>query len=147
MASSRRRHEHARADRYESAQQNHGSSRVGAFELFLLENTLRKFVTERMAAKFGPYWRKHRVPDNIYKQWDEKCKAAIATGEHPEPLEAYADLDDWRAITTRRDKWDGVFALFSAAKTGLKNPSGVFMGRVVRSPTCERSARTNFSLC
>lgn len=88
----------------------------GYARVFVLENALRLFVPEQLAAAFGPNWEKHQVPGDIRKKWQEKRERARAAGETPGPLIAYADLDDYRAIIMRNDNWQAVFGPFFGRK-------------------------------
>lgn len=91
-------------------------TREGYARMFLFENALRRFVPEQLAAAFGPGWEKHRVPGDIRKKWWDKQEQARAAGDTPEPLIAYADLDDYRAIIVRNDNWQAVFKPFYGRK-------------------------------
>lgn len=78
--------------------------------LMRFETQVRRFIDDQMTAAFGPKWVKQRVPEAIWKTWDEKRLRAQDAGEPEWPLIAYADFTDYVTIITRKDNWDGVFA-------------------------------------
>ena len=80
--------------------------------LLRLETQLRRFIDDRMKDKFGPNWPKHRMPRNLYQQWQQKKATAKNTGAREWPLIAYADFTDYEAIICKRDNWREVFAPF-----------------------------------
>jgi|GEM_PF-6236434 hypothetical protein len=88
----------------------------GYTHIFRLENGLRRFVAAQLNAMFGPGWEKRQVPGEIRKRWCEKQEKARAAGQIPEPLIAYGDLDDYRAIIVRNDNWQAVFVAFFGHK-------------------------------
>ena len=91
-------------------------NRQGYACLFTLENALRRFMADQLAAVFGAGWEKRQVPGEIRKKWCQKQERAKVRGEQPKSLIAYGDLDDYRAIIVRNDNWQAVFVAFFGHK-------------------------------
>ena len=89
--------------------------------LFTLENKLRRFVADQLAAVFGPSWEKQRVPGETRQKWCDNQNKASAAGQTPESLIAYGYLDDYCGIIVRNDNWDAVFATFFGQKDSVKD--------------------------
>lgn len=79
--------------------------------LLRLETQMRRFVDEQMTRAFGPDWPKHRLPNGLYDQWQEKKRKAQQGGGREWTLIAYADFTDYVAVICKRDNWS-VFAPF-----------------------------------
>ena len=75
--------------------------------LHRFESQLRKFIQERMEAKFGTNWIKQRVPGKMREKWLDKQRRD--TGNLNWPAIAYADFTDYVTIITRNDNWRELF--------------------------------------
>lgn len=73
------------------------------------ESQVRALIAERMEAAFGQKWKTQRVPGPVVQQWRAKRAAAVANGERPQPLLAYADFTDYIRIIERMDNWTELF--------------------------------------
>ena len=80
--------------------------------LLRLETQLRRFIDERMTQAFGADWPKHRLPNGLYEQWDEKKRKAEKVGRKERPLIAYADFKDYERLVCKSDNWREIFAAF-----------------------------------
>jgi Swt1-like HEPN len=80
--------------------------------LLRLETQLRAFIDEAMTQAFGPNWPKHRLPNGVYDQWQEKKQAAEKAGAQVRPLIAYADFTDYERVICRGDNWRELFGAF-----------------------------------
>jgi hypothetical protein len=49
--------------------------------LLRLETQLRAFIDKEMTKAFGADWPKHRLPNDLYDQWQEKKKKAVEAGK------------------------------------------------------------------
>ena len=77
-----------------------------------LERLIRKFIDKEMTRAFGNGWTKHRLPNGLYEQWQEKKRKAEEAGAEELPLVAYADFTDYEPVICKRDNWREVFAPF-----------------------------------
>jgi hypothetical protein len=80
--------------------------------LLRLETQLRRFIDERMTRAFGADWVKHRLPNGLYEEWQEKKRKAKEAGGREWPLIAYADFRDYERVMCRSDNWREIFAAF-----------------------------------
>ena len=80
--------------------------------LLRLETQLRSFIDEAMTRAFGPNWPKHRLPNGVYDQWQEKKQTAEKAGARERPLIAYADFRDYELVICRGDNWRELFGAF-----------------------------------
>ena len=71
------------------------------------EFQLRRFIDERMEAKFGPSWTKHRIPGDMRSLWRNKQRQD--TDIQKWPTISYADFTDYATIITRNDNWRDLF--------------------------------------
>jgi hypothetical protein len=76
------------------------------------ERTLRGFIAKHMTRAFGPNWPKHRLPNGMYDEWQERKHTAEQAGAETRPLIEYADFTDYEPLICRRDNWREVFAPF-----------------------------------
>jgi len=77
-----------------------------------LERLLRKFIDEEMTRAFGTGWPRHRLPNGLYDQWQEKKRKAEQAGAEDRPLVEYADFSDYAPVICRADNWREVFGPF-----------------------------------
>ena len=77
--------------------------------LFRLETQIREFIDDLMSKAFGTEWPKHRLPNNMYEEWQEKKRQARDAGRDEKSLLAYADFTDYVRIICKRDNWREVF--------------------------------------
>ena len=77
--------------------------------LFRLETQIREFIDDLMSKAFGTEWPKHRLPNNMYEEWQEKKRQAQGAGRDENSLLAYADFTDYVRIICKRDNWREVF--------------------------------------
>jgi hypothetical protein len=77
-----------------------------------LERRLRKFIDEEMTHAFGADWPKHRLPNGLYEQWQDRKKKAEQAGAEERPLVDYADFTDYALLICRSDNWREVFGAF-----------------------------------
>lgn len=77
-----------------------------------LERLLRKFINEQMTRAFGADWSKHRLPNGLYDQWQEKKRKAEQAGAEERALIEYIDFTDYALLVCRSDNWREVFAAF-----------------------------------
>ena len=77
--------------------------------LFRLETQIRKFIDNLMSKAFGTEWPKHRLPNNMYKEWLRKQEQVRDVGSDTKTLFAYADFSDYERIICRKDNWREVF--------------------------------------
>ena len=82
------------------------------------ESQLRKFIHEKMEAKFGTNWIKQRVPGQIGERWRDKQRRDIGTLSWP--TIAYADFTDYVTIITRNDNWRELFELTFVNKDSVQ---------------------------
>ncbi len=80
--------------------------------LLRFETQLRAFIDEQMTQVFGADWPKHRLPNGMHDQWQEKKREAEQVGRGEYPLIAYADFTDYEPLICRRDNWREVFVKF-----------------------------------
>jgi hypothetical protein len=80
--------------------------------LLRLETHVRRFIDDRMTQAFGPDWRKHRLPKDLYDKWREKKVTAEKAGARGWPLIAYADFTDYELVICKRDNWREVFGSY-----------------------------------
>jgi hypothetical protein len=73
--------------------------------LLRLEMQVRKFIDVQMTDAFGVDWPRHRLPNGLYDEWQEKMQAAIQAGCPEQPLIAYADFTDYVRVICKRDNW------------------------------------------
>ncbi len=78
--------------------------------LLRFETQLRAFIDEKMTLVFGSDWPKHRLPNGMFDQWQEKKRKAEQAGAREQPLLAYADFTDYVLVICREDNWRSVFA-------------------------------------
>ena len=83
-----------------------------------LESQLRKFIDERMEAKFGASWTKHRIPGDMRILWHDKQRQD--TGVQKWPIISYADFTDYATIITRNDNWRDLFEAVFANKNSVE---------------------------
>ncbi|HVI28153.1 hypothetical protein [Hansschlegelia sp.] len=76
----------------------------------VFEPRLRSFISEKMAAVFGPDWMKSQLPNGMLDQW--RARAAQAGPWASKNLMSYADFTDYARIICRRDNWGRVFKIF-----------------------------------
>jgi hypothetical protein len=90
-----------------------GLSRTNAAhnKLQRFERTLRRFIDEHMTRATGPNWPKHRLPNGMYDEWQERKRIAEQAGAQQRPLIEYADFTHYEPLICRRDNWREVFAL------------------------------------
>lgn len=77
-----------------------------------LESHIRRFIEELMTRQYGTDWARHRLPNGLYDQWQEKKRKALEAGAKEQPLVAYADFTDYEHVICKRDNWREVFASF-----------------------------------
>lgn len=77
--------------------------------LFRLESQIRHLIQVLMTARYGPDWPKHKLPNRMFDEWNEKRRADGDRGTKL-PLIAYADFSDYVRIISKRDLWNEVFA-------------------------------------
>ena len=82
------------------------------------ESHLRKFIDERMEAKFGDSWTKHRIPGDLRNIWRDKQRKD--TGIQNWPMIAYADFTDYVTIITRNDNWRDLFEAVFVNKSSVQ---------------------------
>ena len=87
--------------------------------LLRLETQVRQFIDEEMTKAFGPDWPKHRLPNGLYDQWQEKKRNAQQSGGKEWALIAYADFSDYVPLICRRDNW-AVFSPFFGRQEYLR---------------------------
>lgn len=80
--------------------------------LHRLETQLRRFIDRCMREAFGSDWPRHRLPNGMHDQWQEKKRKASDAGSAERPLIAYADFTDYAVIICRVDNWRAVFQPF-----------------------------------
>jgi hypothetical protein len=79
--------------------------------LLRLERLLRKFIEEEMTKAFGPNWMKHRLPNGLRDQWEEKKKKAENDGAEERALIEYIDFTDYVRLICKADNWKDVFSV------------------------------------
>lgn len=80
--------------------------------LMRLEMQIRRFIDDKMTEAQGPNWTKHRLPQDVRENWENKKRAAEAMGAESRPLIAYADFTDYEKVLCRGDNWREVFVAF-----------------------------------
>jgi hypothetical protein len=86
---------------------------ANAFQwLHRLETQLRQFIDQVMTEAFGADWPRHRLPNGMHDQWQEKRRRAREAGGADGPLIAYADFTDYVLVICRGDNWRQVFQDF-----------------------------------
>ncbi len=80
--------------------------------LFRLESQMRWFIDTLLTKQYGSDWPKHRLPGDLYDQWQTKKERSQKAGRPSSPLIAYADFTDYELIICRRDNWKEVFSNF-----------------------------------
>ena len=96
------------AEEYDLDGQSDETEGTAAFErtndahdlLQRFESQLRRFIDERMEAKYGPDWTKQRIPGDMKSRWRDKQRQD--TGTQKWPIIAYADFTDYATIITRK---------------------------------------------
>lgn len=79
--------------------------------LLRLERLLRKFIDEEMTKAFGPNWMKHRLPNGLRDEWEEKKRKAEKDGAEERPLIEYIDFTDYVRLICKTDNWKDVFSV------------------------------------
>ncbi len=79
--------------------------------LLRLETQTRRFIDEQMTKAHGADWPRHRLPNGIYDQWQEKKRKAVQSGGREWTLIAYADFTDYVLVICKKDNW-AAFAPF-----------------------------------
>lgn len=77
-----------------------------------LETAIRIFIDKVMHRAFGEDWPKHRLPNNLYKDWCEKRHQSTQNGYPPRPIIDYADFSDYLRIIEKKDNWSSVFSSY-----------------------------------
>lgn len=85
-----------------------------------LETQLRTFIDERMTLAFGADWAKHRLPNGLHEEWQEKKRKAEQTQGKERPLIAYADFTDYVRVICRGDNWREVFGAFFVRQESVR---------------------------
>jgi len=80
--------------------------------LFRLETQVRRFIDAVMTEAFGADWPKHRLPNGLYDQWQDKKRKAQQQGSRELTLIAYADFTDYMLIISKRDNWSAFQPFF-----------------------------------
>lgn len=80
--------------------------------LHRLETQLRRFIDRCMTEAFGLDWPRHRLPNGMHDQWQDKKRKASEAGSAERPLIAYADFTDYGLIICRADNWREIFRPF-----------------------------------
>jgi hypothetical protein len=80
--------------------------------LHRLETQLRRFIDRCMTEAFGLEWSRHRLPNGMHDQWQDKKRRASEGGSAERPLIAYADFTDYALIICRADNWREIFQPF-----------------------------------
>jgi hypothetical protein len=80
--------------------------------LHRLETQLRRFIDRCMTEAFGLDWPRHRLPNRMHDQWQDKKRKASEGGSAERPLIAYADFTDYALIICRADNWREIFQPF-----------------------------------
>jgi len=88
--------------------------------LLRFESRLRAFIDEKMKLAFGSDWPKHRLPNGMFDQWQEKKRKAELADAREHPLLAYADFTDYVPVICREDNWRSVFAPFFKRKESVR---------------------------
>ena len=79
--------------------------------LLRLERLLRKFIDEEMTKAFGPNWMKHRLPNGLRDEWEEKKQKAEKDGAEERALIEYIDFTDYVRLICKTDNWKDVFSV------------------------------------
>jgi hypothetical protein len=79
--------------------------------LLRLERLLRKFIDEEMMQAFGPNWMKHRLPNGLRGEWEEKKRKAEKDGAEERALIEYIDFTDYVRLICKTDNWKDVFSV------------------------------------
>ena len=87
--------------------------------LLRVERLLRKFIDQKLTQAFGEDWAKHRLPNGIYDNWQEKKQKAKEAGAEERPLIEYSDFTDYSPILCKRDNWREVFHAFFGRKESV----------------------------
>ncbi len=77
-----------------------------------LESQMRWFIDTLLTKQYGSDWPKHRLPGDLYDQWQSKKERNQKVGRPSFPLIAYANFTDYELIICRRDNWKEVFSNF-----------------------------------
>ena len=77
--------------------------------LFYLEQRLRHFIADALAAAFGGEWPDSRLPGDLRDQWAEKRAKATKARRKDRPLIDYADFTDYERIICKKGNWNAVF--------------------------------------
>jgi hypothetical protein len=80
--------------------------------LHRLETQLRRFIDRRMTDAFGLDWPRHRLPNGMHDQWQDKKRKASEAASADRPVIAYADFTDYPLIICRGDNWREIFQPF-----------------------------------
>ncbi len=88
--------------------------------LLRVERLLRKFIDRQLTRAFGPDWAKHRLPNGVYDNWQEKKRKAEEAGAEERPLIEYSDFTDYAPILCRRDNWREVFRAFFGREESVR---------------------------
>jgi len=75
-----------------------------------LESCLRRYLDRVMTAGYGANWAKHRLPNGMYDEWQERKRDAEQATGRAWPLICYADFTDYQRIICKRDNWRELFA-------------------------------------
>lgn len=74
-----------------------------------LEDAMRRFVADKLAAHEGDEWFKRRVPGDVVRRAKERRQAAMLGSEDKASLIEHIDLGDFVAIVLKGDNWRDVF--------------------------------------
>jgi hypothetical protein len=81
-------------------------------QLQRVERSLRRFIDKKLIRVCGPDWPKHRLPNGVYDNWQEKKRKAEEAGAEERPLIEYSDFTDYAGIICKKDNWREVFRTF-----------------------------------
>jgi hypothetical protein len=109
-------------DDEEAAQEETGLARTNAAHrrLVRFERKLRRFIVDKMTAKHGPGWERHKVPGTVLTAWREKKAKGETTGEPETSIIAYAEFADYLSIIDRTDNWNDVFGAVFARREDVR---------------------------
>lgn len=93
-----------------AAEDDFARNRAAFDKLQRLETELRQFIQRVMVTEFGADWLKHRLPNGMLDEWQQKRETSIKAGQPERPLIDYADFTDYRKIIERADNWKALFA-------------------------------------
>ena len=73
------------------------------------ETQLRAFIDKKMVEACGSDWPRHRLPNGLHDEWQEKQRKDVESGKARMPLVCYADFTDYERVICRSDNWRKVF--------------------------------------